>query len=143
MMISASHYQLLANAVLLLHACIVVFVVGGLLAIFLGAPFEWRWTRNLWFRTAHLGAIAIVVAESWAGIICPLTTLEQWLRTQSGQIAHEGDFIAYWLTTFMFFSAPPWVFIAAYSLFGLLVVGSWIWLPPQRGPRRLFRSTSW
>lgn len=143
MMISASHYQLLANAVLLLHACIVVFVVGGLLAILIGAPLHWRWTRNLWFRMAHLGAIAIVVAESWAGIACPLTTLEQWLRMQAGQIAYEGDFIAYWLTTFMFFSAPPWVFIVAYSLFGLLVVGSWIWLPPQRGPRRLFRSASW
>lgn len=141
--ISASQYQLLANAVLVLHTCIVVFVVGGLLAVLAGAPLQWRWTRNLWLRAAHLGAIVFVAFESWAGIVCPLTTLERWLRTQAGQVAYEGDFIAYWLTKFMFFTAPPWAFIVAYSVFGALVLATWIWLPPQRRPRRLFRSASW
>jgi hypothetical protein len=142
-MISAYQYQLLANIVLVLHSCIVVFVVGGLLTILIGAPLHWRWTRNVWFRAAHLLAIVYVAIESWAGIVCPLTTLEQWLRTQAGQLAYDGDFIAYWLTRFMFFTAPPWVFIAAYSVFGLVVAATWIWLPPRRGPRRLFGSASW
>ena len=127
-----SHYQLMANVVLVLHASIVVFVVGGLLATLLGGLLQWRWTRNLWFRAAHLGAIVFVVLESWVGIVCPLTTLEQWLRVRAGQAAYEGDFLAYWLTKFMFFTAPAWVFIAAYSVFGLAVIASWIWLPPRR-----------
>lgn len=125
-------YQLMANAVLVVHASIVVFVIGGLLATLIGGAMHWSWTRNLWFRAVHLGAILVVVLESWAGIVCPLTTLEQWLRMRAGQVAYEGDFIAHWLTKFMFFTAPAWVFIAAYSVFGLLVIGSWIWLPPRR-----------
>ena len=133
-----NEYHLMANAVLVIHASIVVFVIGGLLAILIGGAVHWSWTRNLWFRAAHLGAIAFVVLESWVGIVCPLTTLEQWLRVRAGQVAYEGDFIAYWLTKFMFFTAPAWVFIAAYSVFGLLVIGSWIWLPPRRhaSPRK-------
>lgn len=133
---SPDNYRLMANSVLMLHAAIVVFVVGGLLAVLLGGPLRWAWTRHLWFRAAHLGAIAFVVVESWAGIVCPLTTLEQWLRMRAGQAAYEGDFIAYWLTKFMFFTAPPWAFIAAYSTFGLLVAASWIWLPPRRATPR-------
>ena len=129
---SPSHYQLMANAVLVLHASIVAFVVGGLLATLLGGLRHWRWTRNLWFRAAHLGAIVFVVFESWLDVVCPLTTLEQWLRVRAGQAAYEGDFIAYWLTELMFFTAPAWVFIAAYSVFGLAVIASWVWLPPRR-----------
>ena len=131
-LLAPDHYRMLANAVLVSHAAIVVFVIGGLLAVLAGGPLHWRWTRDLWFRAAHLGAIGFVVIESWAGIVCPLTTLEQWLRVRAGQVAYDGDFIAYWFTKAMFFTAPPWVFIAAYSGFALLVVGSWIWLPPRR-----------
>ena len=35
-------------------------------------------------RLAHLAAIAVVVAESWLGLTCPLTTLESWLRARAG-----------------------------------------------------------
>jgi hypothetical protein len=129
---AASTYQIMANAILILHTVIVLFVIGGLLATLIGGLLHWTWTRNLPFRAAHLGAILFVVFESWAGIVCPLTTLEQWLRVQAGQAAYEGDFIAYWLTKLLFFTGPPWVFIAAYSVFGALVLCSWIWLPPRR-----------
>ena len=130
--IAPSDYRLMANAVLVFHASIVVFVIGGLLATLVGGALHWSWTRNLWFRATHLGAIAVVVLEAWAGIVCPLTTLEQWLRVRAGQAAYEDDFVAYWLTKIMFFTAPAWVFIAADSVFGLLVIGTWIWLPPRR-----------
>jgi len=129
---SASHYLLMANTVLVLHAGIVAFVIGGLLATLIGGVLRWSWARNVWFRSIHLGAIGFVVSEAWAGIVCPLTTLEQWLRMQAGQVTYDGDFIAYWLTKFMFFTAPAWMFIAAYSVFGVLVLGTWIWLPPRR-----------
>ena len=133
--LSADQYQLMANAVLVCHASIVAFVIGGLLATLAGGLLQWSWTRNLWFRVIHLGTIVFVAGESWAGIVCPLTTFEQWLRRRAGQLTYEGDFIAYWLTRLMFFTAPPWAFIAAYSVFGILVLGSWVWLPPRRKQR--------
>lgn len=132
-----SLYQALANAVLVLHVGIVLFIIGGLLLTLLGAR-AWPWVRNFWFRALHLAGIAYIAMEAWLGIICPLTTLELWLRKRAGQATYEGDFIAHWLRQLMFYEAPPWVFIAAYSAFGLLVILSWILVPPAR-PRILAR----
>ena len=57
-------YQLLADVVLTLHFSIVAFVVGGLVLTIIGNFSAWRWVNALWFRLAHLAAIAVVVAES-------------------------------------------------------------------------------
>lgn len=131
-------YQWLANAVLMAHVGVVLFILGGLLLTLLGAALHWNWVKNFWFRALHLVAIAYVAMEAWLGIICPLTTLELWLRERAGQTVYEGDFIAHWLRQLMFYEAPPWVFIAAYSVFGMLVLLSWFLVPPRphRGPRR-------
>jgi len=129
-------YQLLANAVLVAHAGVVLFIVAGLVLILLGGRFGWRWVHNVRFRALHLLAIVCVVAEAWLDIVCPLTSLEQWLRERAGQPAHGGHFIAFWLGRLLFFEAPPWVFIASYSLFALVVIASWLIVPPRSMKRR-------
>ena len=63
---------------------IVLFVVAGLVLVVAGNLRHWPWVNHLWFRLAHLAAIAVVVAESWFGMACPLTTLEMWLRAEAG-----------------------------------------------------------
>ena len=113
----------LADAVLVLHTAIVLFVVGGLVLVVLGNALGWRWINRWWFRLLHLGAIAVVVAESWLGLVCPLTALEAWLRTQAGAAVHGQGFIEHWLQRLLFYSAPPWVFMLAYSVFFALVGG--------------------
>ncbi|MEJ7806824.1 MAG: DUF2784 domain-containing protein [Telluria sp.] len=125
-----SLYGALANAVLMLHVGIVLFIIGGLVLTLIGGMRKWRWVRNFWFRALHLVGIAYIAMEAWLGIVCPLTTLEQWLREQAGQAAYNGDFVAYWLRKFMFYEAQPWVFIVAYSTFGLLVLLSWFVFSP-------------
>lgn len=125
-------YLLLANLVLVLHVAIVLFVVGGLVVILAGNMLSWAWVNRWWFRGAHLAAIGIVVLESWAGITCPLTTLEWWLRARAGAPLDEQGFIAYWLQRLLFYQAPDWVFGLAYTLFGLLVVLAWWRFPPGR-----------
>jgi hypothetical protein len=128
-------YQLLADAVLTLHVAIVLFVVGGLVVILLGNWHRWKswqWVNALWFRVAHLLAILFVVGESWLGIICPLTTLEMWLRRQAGASGYTGSFIEHWLQRLLYYDAPGWVFTLAYSVFGLAVVATWWWFPPRR-----------
>jgi hypothetical protein len=133
---SSHFYRILANCVLAAHFGLVLFIIGGLILILLGGLYRWIWVRNFWFRVIHLCAIAYVMAESWLGIVCPLTNVEQWLRERAGQLAYEGDFIAHWLGKLMFYQAPPWVFIVAYSLFALLVVLSWVIVRPT--PRHSF-----
>jgi hypothetical protein len=123
-------YQFLANVVLISHVGIVLFIIGGLLLTLLGAALGWKWVKNFWFRALHLVGIAYIAMEAWLGIVCPLTTLELWLREQAGQTVYEGDFIAHWMRQIMFYEAPPWVFIAAYSGFGALVVASWFLVRP-------------
>ena len=132
MNLSPQTYQHLANLVLIAHVGIVLFIIGGLVLTLVGAARKWAWVKNFWFRALHLAGIGYIALEAWLGVICPLTTWELWLRERAGQAVYEGDFIAHWLRQLMFYEAPPWVFIAAYSSFGLLVVLSWVLVPPAR-----------
>jgi hypothetical protein len=126
------NYRLLADAILLLHFGIVLFVVAGLGVIVAGGLRGWRVARSPGLRIAHLGAIAFVVVQAWMGATCPLTTFETWLRAQAGERAYGGGFIEHWVGRILFHAAPPWVFTLAYSLFGLAVLLAWWYFPPQR-----------
>jgi hypothetical protein len=134
-----SAYQWLADAVLLLHFAIVLFVIGGLVAVPLGNRWGWRWVHALAFRLAHLGAIGFVVVQAWLGRVCPLTTLESWLRVQAGQDGYRRSFVEHWVHALLFYEAPTWVFASAYTLFGALVVACWWRFPPQRRNGRELR----
>jgi hypothetical protein len=129
-------YQLAADAVLVLHVAIVLFVIGGLVMVVAGNLRGWRWVNALWFRLAHVAAILVVVAEAWLGLVCPLTTLEMWLRSKAHAPTYSGSFIEHWLQAVLFWNAPSWVFTAAYTLFGLAVVAAWWYFPPIAGRRR-------
>lgn len=129
-------YQLLADAVLVVHFGVVVFVVGGLLVVAVGNWRGWRWVNGWWFRLAHVAAIAIVVAQTWLGELCPLTTLESWLRVQAGAPGYTKSFIEHWLQRLVFYEAPFWVFTLAYTVFAALVVAAWWYFPPGQSKRK-------
>ncbi len=133
---SVNASRLAADGVLIVHAFFIAFVVLGLVAILLGIALKWGWVRNFWFRVLHLAAIAFVVAQTFMGMACPLTTWENALRVSGGQEAYsERGFIEHWLHRVIFFDAEPWVFTLCYSLFALAVAGT-MWLaPPRRSPR--------
>ena len=123
--------DLLADIILLVHFAFVLFVVGGLALVWIGALIGWRWVRAFWFRVAHLAAIAFVAGEALLGIWCPLTIWEDALRGVHG----EKSFIARWIHRVLFYEFPEWVFAAAYVLFALVVAVTW-WLvrpTPIRG----------
>lgn len=125
-------WRLLADVVLTVHVAVVVFVFGGLVLIVAGNLRGWRWVNSIAFRVAHLGAIAIVVAEVWLGLMCPLTVLEAWLRMQAGSDTHRMGFLEYWFSRLLFYDLPPWVFAVVYSVFGLLVLAAWFRYPATR-----------
>ncbi len=124
-------YNLLADSTLALHVMYVLFVVLGLLLVFMGGFCGWRWVRNRWFRLTHLLAIAVVVVQAWFGLVCPLTTLEMALRQRAGSVTYSGSFVGHWLQTLLYYDAPGWVFGLVYTLFGLLVGISWLWVRPR------------
>ncbi|MGH7198970.1 MAG: DUF2784 domain-containing protein [Planctomycetaceae bacterium] len=137
-------YRIAADAVVVLHAAYVTFIVLGLIAILLGTWRGWGWVRKRWFRLAHLAMILIVVAEAWLGLTCPLTIWEKDLRRLAGEEVYHGDFIAAAVHDVLFFDLPPWVFTAIYTLFGLTVLATWIFAPPRwrnESPRAASRGT--
>ena len=126
-----STWQLLADAVLCSHVALMLFVVLGLPLIVVGNLRRWRWINSPWLRFAHLATILVVAGEAWLGIVCPLTTLEMWLRRQAHETTYDGSFVEHWLQALLFWQAPAWVFTSAYSAFGLSVLATW-WLWPVR-----------
>lgn len=118
----------LANTVLVLHALLVLFIVGGLVAIWLGAWLKRGWVRNRVFRIVHLAAIGVVALLAVLEIPCPLTVLEDWLRTGS---ASSQGFIQRWVSSWLYYDFPGWVFAAAYVMFLLVVAITWFRVPPR------------
>jgi hypothetical protein len=117
-----------ADALLVLHFAIVVFIVGGLLLTWAGAWLGWRWVRNSWFRYAHLGAIVFVALEALVGMMCPLTLLEDALRGG----ARPDSFVGRWVQRLLYYRAPEWVFTALYVAWAAATVLTLRLVPPRR-----------
>jgi len=117
----------LADLILVVHFCFVLFVVGGLFLIWLGAARGWRWVRNFWFRITHLAAMLFVAGESVVGLVCPLTAWEDALRGRGA----EAGFIQRWVGRLLYYDFPGWVFITAYLMFALAVVITFIRVKPE------------
>ncbi len=123
---------MLADAIVVVHFLIVLFVVAGVPLIYLGAALHWTWIRRRWWRTLHLGAILFIAAESSLGIVCPLTVWEDALR---GQYTAAG-FIERWIDRLLLNEAPTWVFTVAYVAFAALVIMTWLAVPPTGAARQ-------
>ncbi|MEE9493588.1 MAG: DUF2784 domain-containing protein [Gammaproteobacteria bacterium] len=124
-------YLMIADVLLLLHVLVVVFIVAGLVVIYVGRALAWSWVRNPWFRSLHVAAMGIVTIQSWIGSICPLTTWEMSLRNQADGTVYAGSFISYWLESLLYFQAPVWLFTVVYTAFGALVIASWFFVRPR------------
>ena len=118
----------LADLILIVHFAFVLFVVGGLMAIWIGAAVGWRWVRNFAFRIAHLAAICFVAIEALLGMVCPLTEWEDALRGER----NEKSFVARWIHHLLFYNLPEWVFTTAYVLFAIAVAVAYVVVPPRR-----------
>jgi hypothetical protein len=124
-------YRIAADATVVLHAGYATFVVVGLLAILVGIVRRWNWVRNFMFRSIHLLAILIVVAEEMYDITCPLTTWEKYFRSRAGETLYQGNFIANWVHNLLFIEAEPWAFTLCYSVFGVVVLLTFCLAPPR------------
>lgn len=118
-----------ADIVLIIHFLYVLFVVGSVPVIWVGAWLKLQFVRNRWFRFLHLGAILFVVAESLMGVVCPLTVWENRLR----QVETDSSFIQHWLHQIMFYNVPEGVLTTVYILFAVLVAATFKWVPPRPG----------
>ena len=85
-------YRALADAVLMVHLCFVLFVaLGGFLVL--------RWLRVAWL---HLPALAWGAWIEFSGWICPLTPLEVSLRERGGEAGYTGGFIDHYVNAWLY-----------------------------------------
>jgi len=80
-------FGLLADAVVVLHALFILFVLfGGFLA--------WRWRP---VAAIHIPCAVWGMLIEFRGWLCPLTPLENSLRARAGQARYSGGFVEHYL----------------------------------------------
>ena len=124
------NYGFWADLIGVVHTLFLLFVVVGQVLILAGWLLGWAWTRNRAFRDVHVGAIAYVVNQQWLGQWCPLTIWESEMRRRAGDQGYQAGFIADWLDRLLYYSAPGWVFTVVYTLFGALVMATFVYYRP-------------
>lgn len=85
-------FSVLADVVLIIHLCFVLFVVLGGLAVL-------RWPRVAWL---HLPTVLWGIYIELSGHVCPLTPLENSLRQRGGEPGYSGGFIEHYLTALLY-----------------------------------------
>ena len=106
----AGGYAVLAGGVVLAHLLFVAFAVSG---AFLAL--RWRWVP--WI---HVPAVIWAAFIEISGGICPLTPIENQLRTAAGLGDYRGDFIAEYLFPLLY---PEGLTRGAQVVIGTLVMG--------------------
>ena len=122
----------LADVILVLHACVVVFAGGGFVLIWVGGLLGWRWVRRRRFRIAHLALVGFVALQALLGVLCPLTALEGVLRQRAGESGYSGSFVGYWVGRLLCHDWPAWVFSVLYVAVAGLTAAAWFVVRPQR-----------
>ena len=85
-------YRLLADLTVVFHLGFVLFVVaGGLLVV--------RWPGLAWL---HVPAAIWGAVIEFAGWICPLTPLENWLRRQGGEVTYSTSFVEHYVIPILY-----------------------------------------
>ncbi|MEA1926771.1 MAG: DUF2784 domain-containing protein [Candidatus Auribacterota bacterium] len=73
--------------VIISHLVFIIFVpLGGLLVF-----------RKRWWSLVHIPVFLWGAMISFGGWICPITPLENWLRTKSGGMGYSGGFIEHYI----------------------------------------------
>ena len=85
-------YRLLADIITVLHLAFVAFVLlGGFLVL--------RWRRSVWI---HGPAVLWGAVVEWAGWVCPLSPLENWLRLKGDVRGYAGGFVEHYLVPVLY-----------------------------------------
>ena len=121
-------FRWLADAVALLHAAFVVFVVlGGFLVL--------RWPRVAWL---HVPSAIWGVLIEYAGWICPLTPIENAFRERAGQAGYSGGFVEHYVLRALYPAGltrqVQFVIGGLVLIINLLVYGAF-WMRRRRGQR--------
>jgi hypothetical protein len=115
-------YRALTEVTIIVHLAFIVFVVAG------GIVARRRW----WLTIAHLAALSwAVFAELSPGIVCPLTTFENFFAVRAGITSYSGDFVAHYLVPVIYQEGLPmyWQYLLIVLVIGfnVFIYASLLW----------------
>ena len=117
-------YRILAELVLVLHLCFVIFVVfGGLLVV--------RQHSAVWLHLPALIWGILVECFFWT---CPLTTIENSLRQLGGEAGYANGFLDYYISVVLYTEISPQFRLTL----GLLLIGFNLFVYSYAFRRHLF-----
>ena len=103
---------MIADALLLLHFSLAVFIILGFFIIPIGYQLGWNWIKNQNLRLLHLSLIGVITVETIVGFTCPLTVLENMFR----DVDYSSSFMSYWIAQILYWDLSTHVFVILYSL---------------------------
>ena len=112
-------YRVLTDLAVIVHLLFILFVIGG--------GFIAR--RRLLLIIVHLTALAWgVFAELSPGVVCPLTTLENYFAQRAGMATYEEDFVTRYLVPIIYQDAitpaVQYLLVALVLLVNLVAYGA-------------------
>ena len=99
-------FRALTEGTILAHLAFIVFVIAGGVLV----------RRRRWLMALHLPALAwAVYAELSPGVICPLTSLENFFAARAGIESYREDFVAHYLVPAIYQEGLPmgWQYLLA------------------------------
>jgi len=127
----------LADVIVVVHLLVVVFMIGGLLAVLAGGALGWSWVRSPWWRVAHLAIMAYIAFNAVRGELCFLTIWEAELRRSAGQLERDQiSFIGRVFRDVLYVEVPQRTLDRIYLVFGAMVVASLLFVRPRLGRAR-------
>ena len=123
--------SLIADIVLVIHSCVVIFMISGFVLIPIGYKFDWGWIANTQLRIFHTGMMVFITLETLLGIPCPLTFIENSLRG----IYQSQSFIEYWIKQIIYWDVPVHFFIILYCMFSGWTFLMWKLFPPRNSKK--------
>ena len=117
-------YRFFANLVVVAHVAFILFaVLGGFLVI--------KWKRCAWI---HVPAFLCASLIAFAGWICPLTPLENWLRERGGESGYSTGFIEHYIIPVLYPVALTRPLQIVLGLFVLSINLALYWRVLRRNP---------
>lgn len=113
-------YRILADSVVLIHLCFIVFsVFGGFLVL-----------RRRWWVWVHIPAVLWAALIEFRGWLCPLTPIENWLRQAGGAAGYEAGFVENYIVPIIYPSSLTQEIQITLGLLVLtinLFIYGWVW----------------
>lgn len=126
-------YMIFSEAIIAIHFLFILFMLFGFL-LSLYAIFFWEKFFDWWlFRSLHLAGILYVASLSVLGKYCPLTILENEIRSRyEASLVYSDSFIVHYLEKLVYPEVNPLVIQIPTILIAILTIVFFMVKPPKK-----------